>query len=161
MLLLTVCQLNNQRSGLRSHLVRDAREKVLHLYNLEVERCGSSGQEINMSKESRARSVRYLLHNHRFMCHPSKLEVAGWRFLCPMISSLLFHRFFSGRARASARQDGLIQKINKVTICLAATCLENALQEYERGEFVSRGNFRNAVSSGKYAVHSLLAILPY
>ena len=125
---------------MRSHLVRDARENILDLYELEVIR-SDSGEETIVTAEWRRDRVNWLIHENRFICNASMMAQGGWRFASLAIAKLLFIRFFAGRSRSTTGRDRLIDKINSVTICIAAACLENALAEWRTGEYVFRGNF--------------------
>jgi hypothetical protein len=121
-------ELSKAMNNARGHLVAAAKDYVDQIYR-------------NKPREDVIKEVYEALEDDRYICHPDTAKQGGRRFLNPAIPTIIFNRYFKGPRQRGNVDPTFIDNINKVFICLTATCLHHALEPWATGVYIPPKQF--------------------
>jgi hypothetical protein len=121
-------ELSKVMNNARGHLVAAAKDYIDQLYR-------------NKPREDVIKEVQEALEDDRYICHPDTARQGGRRFLNPAIPTIMFNRYFKGPKQRGNVDPTFIDNINKVFVCLTATCLQHALEPWATGVYVPPKQF--------------------
>lgn len=121
-----------------------------------------------LPKAEKARKVKELLENDRFICREdkrqvrvttghegvatanAKIETLGHRFWAKEIVEVIYNKFFAGKKMRGYRDSKFHEKINGVFICLVSSALRHCLKHWAMGELAEEMvDFKYETAAGK------------
>jgi hypothetical protein len=121
-------ELSKVMNNARGHLVAAAKDYIDQIFR-------------NKTREDVVKEVHEALEDDRYICHPDTAKQGGRRFLNPAIPTIMFNRYFKGPRQRGNVDPTFINNINKVFVCLTATCLQHALEPWATGVYVPPKQF--------------------